>query len=454
MIAPPSAPSRSGRVAWWAFPELLRRDVLSAQSDRLYSARCAWFRGGGIVTATVNQAQDTQRVLAAPEARFARARPLVRALRPVMGDGVFLARGDAWAAQRAALGPVLQAFTLPNALPCIEASVARSLADRDPASAAQVDLSGLATRLALDVVWRIVFGQPIAAATAARIRAAFDAYQAHTSLVDAPVLLGLPDWGAKPLAPRRFRAAKALAQVLDHALAGATSTPTLRALHAAGPGGRKAVQWQRDQIAVLVLAGYETTAQSLAWALWLLARSPVHQQRIAEEAEGLPPWPRVASPREVAALKHTGAAVRETLRLYPPLPMLVREARQDTVLSTGVLPRGGFAVVSLWHLHRHRRHWPRPDAFAPERWMDPAQAVARRAAYMPFGHGPRKCPGAGLAMGEVTLALARICAAATLTPSPGPDPVPEARLTLRGRNGLHACVGLKAPLTRAETTAP
>ena len=160
----------------------------------------------------------------------------------------------------------------------------------------------------------------------------------------------------------------------------------------------------RDQVATMILAGHETTAVTLFWALYLLARAPDVQDRVAEEAELFGSGEDVPS---ITRLVYTRAVIEETMRLYPPAYVIVRAAREaDEIAGMPVRP-GDLMVVSPWLLHRHRRRWVEPDAFIPDRFMPGAPAIDRYA-YLPFGVGPRVCIGAQFAITEATLVLSRL----------------------------------------------
>jgi cytochrome P450 len=159
----------------------------------------------------------------------------------------------------------------------------------------------------------------------------------------------------------------------------------------------------RDQVATMLLAGHETTAVSLCWALYLLALAPQVQERVYEEARGAD----LERGSTLEALSFTRAVIEETLRLYPPAYVIVRTAKRRDEFAGLRVQRGDLIVVAPWLLHRHRRRWEEPDAFRPERFLPGAPPVDRYS-YLPFGVGPRVCIGAHFALTEATLALASL----------------------------------------------
>jgi cytochrome P450 len=187
-----------------------------------------------------------------------------------------------------------------------------------------------------------------------------------------------------------------------------------------------------DQVAIFFLAGHETSASALAWALYLLALFPDWQERVAEEAAACD----LTDMAQVSALRVTRDVFRETLRLYPPVPMMVRETTRPEVFRKRRVARGAQVVLSPWHVQRHARFWAEPDAFDPGRWQTPEGRASARDAYLPFSAGPRVCPGAGFALLEGMTMLAAILRVVRVSPGAGPPPVPVAHLTVRARHGI------------------
>jgi cytochrome P450 len=136
------------------------------------------------------------------------------------------------------------------------------------------------------------------------------------------------------------------------------------------------------------------------------------------------------------------------MRLYPPVPMFVRETRAAETFRGRVLAPGAQVVISPWHLHRHERLWDNPDGFDPARWETENGRACQRQAYIPFSAGPRVCPGAGFAMAEGPLILALLVRAFRFQPADGPPVVPVAQLTVRSRDGI------RLRITPRDATSP
>jgi cytochrome P450 len=162
----------------------------------------------------------------------------------------------------------------------------------------------------------------------------------------------------------------------------------------------------RDQVATLILAGHETTAVTLFWALIMLAQAPEEQAWLAEEACSVGIEPETAT-TAMASLIRTRAVVNETLRLFPSVFTIVRETITRDSAAGVELPPRCIVMIAPWVLHRHHKLWADPEAFRPARFM-PDQPPPARFSFMPFGAGPRICVGAQFAMTEAILVLAAL----------------------------------------------
>jgi cytochrome P450 len=184
-----------------------------------------------------------------------------------------------------------------------------------------------------------------------------------------------------------------------------------------------------DQVATIVVAGHDTTASALFWALYLLATHPQAQQAVADEAAAIDLDPAAAA-EALPRLAWTRAVVDEALRLYPPSFVMVREAIGDDVADGVAVPAGSLIMVAPWVLHRHRALWDEPDRFDPTRFL-PGAPAPDRFAYLPFGIGPRTCIGAAFAQTELVLVLAILIRAFKVELAQNRAVVPTAIVTIQ-----------------------
>ena len=162
----------------------------------------------------------------------------------------------------------------------------------------------------------------------------------------------------------------------------------------------------RDNVATLLGAGTDTTASALTWAIILLAASPDARARVEEEARRS----GADHPGETERLPWARAVVQESMRLFPPAPVIGRIALEDDGLADVEIRGGTEIYIAPWVVHRHRTLWRDPDSFRPERFLEENQSEVPRYGFLPFSAGPRICIGAQFAMQEMTLILSRLCA--------------------------------------------
>ena len=197
----------------------------------------------------------------------------------------------------------------------------------------------------------------------------------------------------------------------------------------------------RDEAMTIFLAGHETTAAALSWTWYLLGQHPAVERRLHEELDGRFGGGRdrrVPMADDAFALPYARAVLAESMRLYPPAYAVGRMCIEPTVLGGyAIQPRWG-VLVSPWLAHHDARWWPEPEAFRPERWLEPAPPERPRFAYFPFGGGSRICIGEQFAWTEATLVLATLASRWAVRLVPGADPRPRGAVTLRPAGGVAA----------------
>ena len=442
-MTPPKPPSRAAaRVPFWRYLKLFRTDILSAQPDRLYRAWMAEFRTPLFRSFLVNQPDLIRTVLKDRPGDFPKSDRVTEGLRPLLGDAVFVTNGAVWERQRRLIDPAFESARLKDSVP---AMLAAGRAARERMEPGVQEVEAIASHAAADVIFRTLFSMPIEARLARETFAAFRAYQRAQPILNLGAVLPLPRWVPRGhrrsarAAARRIRALiTELVERRAREIADGTAPDDLatRIMTARCPETGKGFDpgEMADQVAIFFLAGHETSAAALSWALYMLATHPDAQARVAEEARALK---GAAGADVLAQLPFTRDVFRETLRLYPPVPMMVRRAACPERFRDRDVQADSQIVLSPWHLHRHTRLWDDPDAFRPARWQTAEGRASARDAYLPFSAGPRVCPGAGFAMAEGTLLLALLTGAFELSPAPARPPVPVAFLTVRSREGIY-----------------
>jgi cytochrome P450 len=443
---PPKPPAREGRVSLWRYLKLFRQDILSAQPARLYGAWMAEFRTPFFRSFLCNQPDLVDLVLKARPDDFPKSDRIREGLTPLLGQSVFVTNGETWKRQRRIIDPAFEGGRLRDTYPAmLEAARGAVTRMQVKATGQPTEIEVETSHAAADVIFRTLFSIPIEDRRAREVFEEFKTHQRTAPVVNLGAFLPLPKWmprfhrrQTKATAARiRALITQMTAMRMDEIKAGrAPDDLATKIMTTADPetGDVFDTEEMVDQVAIFFLAGHETSASALAWALYLMAMFPDWQERVAAEAEGY----GAGGPDfgEVAKLRVARDVFRETLRLYPPVPMMVREAARDERFRDRKVPKGSQIVLSPWHVHRHTRLWDNPDGFDPARFATENGKTCLRDAYFPFSSGQRVCTGAGFAMIEGVLLLSMLVRAYRFELVPERPAVPVAHLTVRGSDGI------------------
>ena len=216
-------------------------------------------------------------------------------------------------------------------------------------------------------------------------------------------------------------------------------------------GSRMDDKQLRDEALTLFLAGYETTANLLAWTWWLLATHPEVEKKLHQELHAILAG-RSPTIDDLPRLRYAEHILTESLRLYPPAWGMARLAVEDHEIAGYPVPAGTGVAIAQWVVQRDPRWYDAPDEFRPERWEGDLQKRLPRFAYFPFGGGPRQCIGNLFALMEATLVLTTVAQRFRLMMRPDSKIVPLASITLRPKNGVP--IRLESRRGRAENTEP
>jgi cytochrome P450 len=188
-----------------------------------------------------------------------------------------------------------------------------------------------------------------------------------------------------------------------------------------------------DNAITFYVAGHETTATALSWAIYLLAAQPTLQEEVRAEAIAALSGDVATLPDRMPILRQV---LDETMRLYPSAVQIIREATQDGELDGNAVRKGDLMMIYPWVVHRHRKLWASPDAFDHTRFTSENRTKLHRFQYIPFGAGPRICVGARFAITEAMIILAHWLAVRRFSMPVGFQPIPTGTVTLRPKNGM------------------
>lgn len=442
---PKPANSRPGMVAGILGA---RRNLIAVWTKRDYRSKVQSFKLLGRHIVIANSPDSVKYVMATRHENFERKSPQMRrALEHLLGDGLFISDGAVWKSRRPLVSDIMHKNRVPFFGPTMEA-VTAEMAERwaaKPAGAVSDILVEMA-ELTAEIISRAVFGNDLGSSAANEVIEGFTSYQSGIDSTNLAYFLGL-DEGMRLFRSKRMKNAVGRVHgVIDRVVAA----------HIAGEGGdgrsmidllvkrqKKSpelgldVAALRNEAATIFMAGHETTAATLTWAWYLLAHAPWAERALIEEID------RVCGDRDptvddVPKLDYARAVIEETLRLYPPVPILSRQNREADRIGDVDVPAASLVLVMPWLLHRSPDLWDEPHHFKPERFLNGNRPIPY--SYVPFAIGPRICAGLAFGLTESILCLAMLARRFRVVPLPSHTVAPVCRLTLRPRGGMPATI--------------
>jgi cytochrome P450 len=372
-----------------------------------------------------------RRVMATEADRYRKDNTFYKEIRWALGDGLLNSQDDRWLRQRRFIQPL---FTRRRIAGYAEAmgEEAETLKDRWRARVAAgqpIELHAEMSRVTLRIVGRLLFGADVerAVPVVARVFPLLGEYARRRAY--SPVRLPR-DWPT----PANRRAAAAREEIYgvcdeliaERRLSGSGGEDLLSLLIAARDGDERLDDAEiRDQVLIFLLAGHDTTAIALTFALHLLGRQAGAQARVRAEAAELDG----RAPGAADVERYTTMVLKEAMRLYPPAWGFGRRSSAADEVNGHLVPAGSDVIVSPWVTHRHPAFWDAPERFDPERFTPEREAERHRHSYFPFGAGPRACIGQYFSMLEAAILLAVIVRDHELTSLTGDVPLAP-RITL------------------------
>ncbi|MCA9592215.1 MAG: cytochrome P450 [Myxococcales bacterium] len=375
------------------------------------------------------------RVLVEQASSFTKQHDALERLSRVLGGGLLTSDGDAWRRHRRMIQPAFQHARLVGYC-SLMTQATEALAERWH-DGATVDMGHEMMTLTLDVVCRALFSHD-AGQEASEVAEAMATLQDSVTRPDL-----LPAWFPSP-GRRRLRGAIESLDRIIYGMIRARRGRGLgdhddlldRLLSAQDDAGTGLTEREvRDELVTLFLAGHETTAQALTWTWYLLSQHPEVAARLGRELSEVLGG-RSPSYEDLDRLPYTEQVIEEAMRLYPPVYVIARRAAEDVTVGEYRVPRGSELVIWVLLTHRDPRWYPEPLSFRPERFAPEAKAALPRAAYVPFGAGPRTCIGKVFAMLEARLILATLFQRFRPALVPGHRVALKPRVTLTPEHGM------------------
>ena len=390
--------------------------------------------------------EDIRRVLLQESEHYRKKARSYDKLRLLLGNGLVTSEGDFWRRQRRIAQPAFHRK-------CIEGfadamvQAAKEHCKRWPDVTDGDAVMDMSEEMAL-VTLRIAGETLMSADMSAEGREVGEAMAEVTgnfnALVNSP--LPWPEYWPSPTNLRMWRARRRLLRITDTVIgerreSGALVPDLLGMLMAAEDPESGATMDDvqlRDEVLTMLLAGHETTANALSWALYLLCKHPESSARLEEEVDRVLQG-RDACASDIEALSYTQQVIKEALRLYPPVWIITRRVDNERELGGIRIPKGSYVFMSQYVMHRHPEHWEAPETFAPSRF-DPEGEDINRFVYFPFLRGQRQCIGDRFAEMEMVLLLATFVQRYRFALVDNHPVEIEPSVTLRSKHGLKMTV--------------
>jgi cytochrome P450 len=374
---------------------------------------------------------------------FPKGKLQVDTLKPIFGAAMISAEGREWRWQRGVAAPLFRHEELLQYGPVMSSAAAATVAKwraSPPGTVHAIHLDMMRT------AFRVISNAMLTGGAEAMLGAIETGHADYYRGINwwiAYTLFGLPPWLPRPRGKlmraheRRLRTFVASLVRARRADAAAGEDLLARMLRASDPetGRFMSDEHVADNVIAFLMAGYDTTALSLAWTLYLVSQSPEWEERILQEVKRVV-GPGPVTSAHVAQLGVVQQVYNESLRLFPTAPIIVRDIPADTMFDGTSVPAGTVGIIPIYAIHRHRRLWNDPDRFDPDRFSPSRESKPGRFQFMPFGAGPRVCIGAAFATIEATIMLATFVRAARFETAPGFDPRPSGQMFLLPKNGM------------------
>ena len=385
----------------------------------------------------VNGPDMIARVLLDHSVNYVRPRLTRQILYPVVGNGLLSAEGEDWRKQRKIVAPTFAPAAVAGMADQMAEAAARNI-EHWPLGRTQLDMDKVATATTMAVIADTLFSGDARLASGEAARHIENVVSA-AGQARLMAMIGLQDYDPSPTmvrARRSRRWLRAMLTTLVHERGTGNGNDffggLIRTLHESFPG-EQANSLAVDNAITFNAAGHETTATALSWVIYLLAAQPELQEQARAEAVDALKGDMSTLVDRVPILRQI---LDETMRLYPSVVQIIREAVADDELGGHPVAKGDLIMIYPWLVHRHRKLWDNPDAFDHTRFAPESKAKLDRFQYIPFGAGPRVCVGARFAIVEALIILAHWLAARRFLLPQGTRPIPTGTVTLRPKGGM------------------
>jgi len=429
-----------------------------------------WFKEyGDLYRLTSRPGQAT--VVGSPELaklvlvdRYARYQQKSRAydvLRILMGNGLVNSEGGFWRGQRKLVQPAFHRRRLDALFVMMVERATDCVARLAPVAARSrgVDLAPLFSQLTLDIISRAMFSSDVHGAALHVSRHIATLNQYALRMLRRPWLFFLPRRFPTPFNYPQYLSLKSLNEIVHGIIQVRRRQPEahddllsmlLSACEEATGRGMTDDQL-RDEVMTVFVAGHETTANAMAWLLYLISQHPEVEERLLAEIDKS--WPEGGLTKEnMGNFSYVRQVIEESLRLYPTIWSIGRRCTREDELGGYRIPEGMSVVVPIFHFHWNDRFWPEPLKFDPSRFSPERRPPPEPMIYFPFGAGPRNCIGNQFALQELVIMTVVFLRHYQFRLQPGFKVEPDPLITLRPKAGMMMTLRARQPVSQSFQT--
>ena len=430
---------------------LKRRSWLDGLYERSYKMKMGRVKMPGLDLYVVNDPEEVKRIMVDEVRDFPKSELLHELLNPLLGDSIFTTNDKVWEKQRDLLKPSFEMTRINKVFVLMNDAVADMMKKFDVyENDSIVEVDEHMTFVTADVIFRTIMSEKLDAEKGKKVLNAFVTFQEETARAAMRKMFCFPKWISYILGEKkRLAAGDVIRQVLSDIIKPRYDAVTqgkelitediLSSLLLVIDGDtneRFSFEEILDQVAMLFLAGHETTASSLTWTLYILSMFDVEQEKAYQEIVEIVGVEEEFTIHHIRKMKYLRNVFKEALRLYPPVGFFARESKRNEItMRSKTIKKGAAMVVAPWLIHRHEDFWENPHDFDPTRHED--KSNIQKGTYIPFGMGERICIGQGFAMQESILILGNILRKYKLELEEGFVPDVVGRLTIRSANGMN-----------------
>lgn len=422
------------------------RSWLDVLFEKSYRMKMGQVRQFGLDVFMVNEPSLVKQILVDEPKKYPKHRLMHKMLKPLLGNSIFTTNGEVWQKQRRLVDAGFGQARLQLVFPLMLDAVDDMLNRLDLEASNQIfEIDSEMTHVTADIIFRTILSQKLNKSKANEIFEAFNEFQRQAQRALILKIYWLPSYFAKKtsqLAANKIRPViadviaeryrdknKIDAHIYNDILAGI--------MDAIDPVDHKGFDYQEmvDQICMLFLAGHETSASALTWALYLISQCPDLQAIMFDEIQSVTKGGELEFDH-IKKLTHVNNVFKEVLRLYPPVGFFSREATENHCMRNKSIKTGSVLIISPWLIHRNEDFWENAHDFEPGRFVTEAGKTSEKCAYLPFSKGPRVCTGQTFAVQEAVLILSSLIRRYKVHCVSEHVPRAVGRVTVRPENGV------------------